>query len=113
MPPQPEKSRVGKILMGALIVVSIGLIVTAVVAKHGLLTYLEMNERRKSMQADLSNIQKENEQLKKEIGALKSDPDTIEKIAREELGMVKPGEVLYRIEKKEKVEPPNTGENKP
>ncbi len=36
----------------------------------------------------------ENKQLTEEIQALRSDPNTIERLAREELKLVKPGEVV-------------------
>ena len=47
----------------------------------------------------LQEAEKENEALKQERDSL-SDPDNIEKIAREELGMTKPGELPYSRGKK-------------
>lgn len=43
-------------------------------------------------------LAEENERLRHQIDALKNDVDAIEDIAREELGMVKPGEIIIRIE---------------
>jgi cell division protein FtsB len=40
----------------------------------------------------------ENERLRHEIDALKSDVRAIEDIARDELGLVRPGEIIIRIE---------------
>jgi cell division protein FtsB len=45
----------------------------------------------------VSQIQDENEQLSAEIQALRSDPTTIEKLAREELRLVKIGEVVSSL----------------
>lgn len=42
-------------------------------------------------------LAKENEILKKEILALKTNPKVLEEKARENLGLVKQGEVFYRI----------------
>ena len=39
----------------------------------------------------------ESEQLRLEADALKSDPRAIERVARGELGMVKPGEVVFQV----------------
>ncbi len=39
----------------------------------------------------------ENKRMEEEIKALEGDPFYIEKIAREELGMVKKGEIVYEI----------------
>jgi cell division protein FtsB len=41
----------------------------------------------------IEQLREENKKILSEIKALKTDPKTIEKIAREELGLVKPGEI--------------------
>ncbi len=53
------------------------------------------------MESELNNLQQQvqeelerNKELKKEIERVKSD-DYIEKVARDELGLVKPGEILF------------------
>ncbi|HNU72955.1 MAG TPA: septum formation initiator family protein [Thermodesulfobacteriota bacterium] len=58
---------------------------------------------RQKLKAELAMIisatetmQKENDQLRKEIELLKNDPQRIEKIARDELGMVKKDELIYK-----------------
>jgi cell division protein FtsB len=43
-------------------------------------------------------LAEENERLRHQIEALRSDVSAIEDIAREELGMVRPAEVIIRIE---------------
>jgi cell division protein FtsB len=42
-------------------------------------------------------LKRENEALKQEIRAFHSDPGYIEKVARDELGMVGPDEVIYQF----------------
>ncbi len=42
-------------------------------------------------------IEKENQTLRTEIKSFHSDPAYIEKVARDELGMVRPGEVIYQF----------------
>ncbi len=43
-------------------------------------------------------LAEENARLRREIEALKSDVGAIEDVARKELGMVRPGEIIIRIE---------------
>ena len=43
---------------------------------------------------EITKLGNENKQLTSEIQALRSDPNVIEKLAREELKLVKPGEVV-------------------
>ena len=40
----------------------------------------------------------ENERLRHEVNALRHDLGAVERVAREELGLVKPGEVVFQIE---------------
>ena len=47
-----------------------------------------------TIESEVSRLDAENKKLTAEIQALRSDPTTIEKLAREELKLVKPGEVV-------------------
>lgn len=53
----------------------------------------EMEIQNKKLRQKIEQMKDENLQMMREIKALKTDPKMIEKIAREELGMVKPGEI--------------------
>ncbi len=57
--------------------------------------------RRKGMQAELKmeleTLKKENLRLRSEIWALKNRPGEVERIAREKLFMIKPGEKVYLV----------------
>src|SRR5207244_11751824 len=46
-------------------------------------------------------LQKENEALRQRISRLRHDDSYLEKIAREELNLVRPGEVIYRFSSSE------------
>ncbi len=54
-------------------------------------------ENREALNLRIKELEKENENLKTEIKKLKADPLYIEKIAREELKMIRPGEIIYRV----------------
>ena len=47
-----------------------------------------------AIESEIQNLETENKQLSNEIQALNSDPTTIERFAREELKLVKPGEIV-------------------
>lgn len=59
----------------------------------------QLAENQEAAEARLSAAQEENEALKQEKAAL-SDPAYIEKIAREELGMTRHGELPYTTARK-------------
>ncbi len=50
------------------------------------------------LEDEIESLQTQNQNLQEEIGRLKSDPLYIEKVAREELGMAKPKEIIYKFE---------------
>ncbi len=54
-------------------------------------------EDRARAQAELGRLQRENDSLRAWVDSLENDSATLERIARERFGMVRPGEVLYRF----------------
>jgi len=71
--------------------------------ENGILTIHEFEK--KMIQFNVNNItlKKTNQKLRFEIEALKSDPLSIEILAREKLNMVRPGETVYQIVPLEKI----------
>jgi cell division protein FtsB len=65
--------------------------------KHGLSFWHQNHMRDRELQKQISDIQQENAQLRKQIERLKSDPDAIEREAREKLHYARPGEVIYTL----------------
>jgi len=49
------------------------------------------------LERELASLRAETDRLSAAVGALRSDPESIERIAREELGFVKPGERVYKL----------------
>ena len=50
-----------------------------------------------SLEREIASLRAETERLAAAAARLRSDPDSIEQIAREELGMVKPGERVLKL----------------
>ncbi|MGA3281512.1 MAG: septum formation initiator family protein [Smithella sp.] len=55
-----------------------------------------MSKRLAQLKSQTTEITAENNELKKKIILLRNDIDYIEMIARNELGMVKKGDIVYR-----------------
>jgi cell division protein FtsB len=51
----------------------------------------------KTLDAKITELERRNALLSAEIARLKSDPFTIEKVAREKYGYLRPGDKVYRI----------------
>lgn len=58
-----------------------------------------MGKRLSQIRAENNDLATQNKELAKKIILLRSDPTYIESIARNELGMVKKGDVVYRLAK--------------
>lgn len=54
------------------------------------------DQERAVLQARLDSLQAVNARLEARVDSLESDPGALERVAREEYGMVRPGERLYR-----------------
>ena len=74
-------------------VVSVLAFAYAIMGNNGYLELRLREARNQQLKSRTEELRQENKEIRSEIRALKSDPKAIEKIAREELGMVKPGEV--------------------
>ena len=54
---------------------------------------------------DIAELRSENHLHRQQINALKNDPAAIEDIARDELGMVRPGEIVIRVDRVANAQP--------
>ncbi len=70
---------------------------TAVLGRDGVLAVIVNQRRTRNLRADNSALRESNRNLKKQIQSLRSDLTSVERIAREDLGLVKPGETVYEF----------------
>jgi cell division protein FtsB len=72
-------------------------ITVAVFHENGILTVREFEKKMIKFDSNNENLKQKNKKLRLEIKALKSDPLSIEILAREKLNMVQPGETVYQL----------------
>lgn len=68
-----------------------------VFGERGLLRIYEMKREKESIDRSISELNTENQKLRLSIEALRNDPHHLERIARKELGLVRPNEVVYQF----------------
>lgn len=86
---------------GALLLCAAGLIAFAlstVYGKHGLVHLQQMRADYQQIARSVTQMQHDNARMQVRIQHLESDPHYIEKLARERLGLAKPGEIVYRFD---------------
>lgn len=76
------------------------LVIAAIFRDDGIIKTHQLNKKLDLLKLDIINMKKENDKIKSEIHTLKRDPSYVEKIAREELGLVKPGEIVFEFVEK-------------
>lgn len=68
-----------------------------VAGEHGYLSLRKLAHQVRQIDSEIEALREANRALEGEIHSLKTDPFYIERIAREELGMIRPGEIVYEI----------------
>lgn len=84
----------------ALALVCIALVVHEIFGEHGYLALRRQQRDLQQLQQQIQLLQQENRELESQIKALKSDPKAIEKLAREGMGMARPGEIIVTMPEK-------------
>jgi len=72
---------------------------------HGFLAMRRTQKEIDRLRADLAKLNEDNHELAEQMKSLRSDPRLIEKIARDELGLARPGEVIIKVPIPAKNEP--------
>jgi cell division protein FtsL len=73
------------------------LLIQDVFGTHGLVAMRRAQKEAARVRQEIDRINGENQQLQNNVKGLKSDPQTIERIAREEMGLARPGEYIFKI----------------
>ena len=96
---------------GTVIAVVLTLLITwhVINGRHGLSVWQQKRAEDRALQQEIKNLERENAEMRHEIQRLQSDPDAIEREAREKLHYAKPGEVIYTLPEQPQAPAPQTG----
>lgn len=81
----------------ASVIAIIALVVGSLFGDRGILQLMAQRQRSLELAREIEEIRAENLRLAAEIRALRTDPRAIERIAREQLGLARPGETVFLI----------------
>ncbi len=73
----------------------------ALFGNRGVLQRVRLEQRKAQMEAKIGEAQDENRRLQAQSKALDGDKKAIEKVAREDFGMHRKGEAVYKVKKKD------------
>jgi cell division protein FtsB len=89
---QPTKAKAALIFLAGF---SLLVLMAAVFGQQGMLKVRELEKEKAHLAARVDALESRNDRLRGQVRHLQSDPFLYEKLARERLGLVKPGEVVY------------------
>jgi len=76
------------------------LVLQDIFGTHGVLAMRRSQQQAADIQKEIDQLNQENQKLQDRVKSLKSDPAAIERIAREEIGLARPGEYIFKIPQK-------------
>jgi cell division protein FtsB len=80
-----------------LVFATVVLLADALVGERGLVATTRARRVSGELSDKVERLRRENRRLRDEAKRLREDPTTIESLAREELGLIRPGEVLVVV----------------
>ena len=103
--PAAPKQRGRRLVQYGLLFLGCLLFLDALVGEKGFVENLKARQKFQALERSLGRVKDDNARLQKDVELLRKDPETIEGIARKELGLMRPGEKLFIIKDAEPAKP--------
>ncbi|OFW08500.1 MAG: hypothetical protein A3H96_15005 [Acidobacteria bacterium RIFCSPLOWO2_02_FULL_67_36] len=81
----------------ALVFVTCAVLIDALFGDRGLVESIRARHAYRQAEAGIARLKQENAGLREQIRRLREDPEAIEAIARQDLGLMRPGEILVIV----------------
>jgi cell division protein FtsB len=75
----------------------LALLVHDIFGAHGFIAMRKTQREIEQIREQIGKLNSENQSLSGQVNSLKTDPKAIERIAREEMGLARPGEIIYKL----------------
>ena len=93
-----ERQRSGRWKVLAVVAGLVGGCYLFIAGDSGLLELSTQRRELRRLEEHVASLEAQNDSLRQVLWSLENDPDYVEKVAREQYGMIKRGERLYRIQ---------------
>jgi cell division protein FtsB len=87
----------GQVLSAALVLAIVGVTASALLGEHGVAHLLRLRAERRTLGETAFGLLQQNHRLRDAIARLKTDDVYLEGLARRQLGLVRPNELVYRL----------------
>jgi cell division protein FtsB len=89
---------VSRIAVGVFGLLTVAMLLLAVFDERGALAVRERRMEKEKLQQEIDKINEDNKRHREEIDNLQHNPDYIERRAREDFKLVKPGEIILELQ---------------
>jgi len=97
MNPQEPQSFWSRYARSILALALLLLAIHDVFGSHGLLSMRRTQSQIQELRGEIDRLNQENGDLNKQVKQLRTDPKAVERIAREEMGLARPGEMIFKL----------------
>lgn len=80
-----------------LALLSLVIIMHEIFGRNGYMTLRQQKKQYNQLHQRIESLSQQNEQLQQKVNALKNNPGAVEKQARDQLHLAKPGEIIYML----------------
>jgi cell division protein FtsB len=80
-----------------LVLALFALLVHDIFGTHGFIAMRRTQLEIEQVREQIGKVNEENKSLTEQVNSLKTDPKSIERIAREEMGLARPGEMIFKL----------------
>ncbi len=94
---KPKRSRLERIVYTALAVALVALVLDGIFGPHGAFAAYRLKLQVNQKEQKVKELDQENQVYAQQVRKLKTDPKTIEHVAHERMGLVKPGELIFQL----------------
>jgi cell division protein FtsB len=94
---RPDEGLKRKALILTCVLAMTGLGVGSLFGDRGILQLLRQRQRVEALLQEIEELRAENQRIAAAVAALRTDPRAIERLAREELDLARPGETVFLV----------------
>ncbi len=93
----PKRSRQQTMLYAALVLFVLALAIDGIFGAHGLISTYRMRLQVRQERQHVQKLEQENREFTEQVRELKSNPSAIARVAHQRMGLVKPGELVFKL----------------
>ena len=93
----PKRRSLDTIVYAVFALILIALAVDGIFGPHGFIATYRLKLQVQQAQQKTQELNRENQEFAGQVQQLKSDPSAIERVAREKMGLVKPGQLVFKL----------------